>query len=442
MKAASRRSGIQQVSGKHKPCVVFALIALCGAITSCSNGDPVTVEYRNGVWWDGSSEATGTRYVSDGVFVSSDNSGNHKVVDLQGAIVTAPFAEGHNHNIVESIFDRSNAEYLRSGVFYAKIPTTHPPAIESIREQLESPDTVDVAFSMGGVISPGGHPVALFVNTLSGTIYNGATYEDFKGQAFHEVENESEVVDAIKRIYDHGADFVKVTLIYSEDYQAAGYDGRPLRGLNPNLLPAVVRESHARGLPVTLHVNSAADFRAGVAAGVDEIAHLPGIAWPDDREAEDHRLTAQDAARARDAGVAVVTTTYVIEVVFKDQPEKLEAFRSMQKSNLAVLQEAGVEIRIGSDTYDREGTGVGTNPTLGEVRNLVALGSFDAPAVLSRWIDTGRSIFPGRRIGCFLPGCEASFLVFTLDPRVDIENLATLRVGVKEGVVVTGSFED
>ena len=432
----------QRAPGKHMPRVVLVLVAVSGAMTSFANDEPVTFEYRNGIWWDGITETTGTRYVSEGVFVSSSSSENHKVIDLQGTIVTAPFAEGHNHNIVESIFERSNDEYLRNGVFYAKIPTTYPPAIESIRDRLASRDTVDATFSMGGVTSPGGHPVALFVNTLSGTIYDGATYEEFRGQAFHEVESEPGVIDAIERIHDHGADFVKATLIYSEDYQAADYDGRPLRGLHPDLLPAVVRESHARGLPVTLHVNSAADFRAGVAAGVDEIAHLPGLAWPDNREAKDHRLTPQDAARARDAGVAVVTTTYVIEVVFKDQPEKLDTFRSMQKSNLTVLQRAGVEIRIGSDTYDREGTGLGADPTVGEVRNLVALGSFDAPTVLSRWIDTGRSIFPDRRIGCFHPGCEASFLVFARDPRADIENLATLRAGIKEGMLVTGSLDD
>ncbi len=439
-----KRSGsdVRRAPGKHEPRIVLVLFALGSAMTSFANDDPVTFEYRNGVWWDGISEAKGTRYVRGGVFVSSISSKNHKVVNLQGTIVTAPFAEGHNHNIVESIFERSNDEYLRNGVFYAKIPTTYPPAIESIRDRLASRDTVDATFSMGGVTSPGGHPVALFANTLSGTIYDGATYEDFRGQAFHEVESEPEVIDAIERIHDHGADFVKATLIYSEDYQAADYDGRPLRGLHPDLLPTVVRESHARGLPVTLHVNSAADFRAGVAAGVDEIAHLPGLAWPDNREAEDHRLTARDASRAREAGVAVVTTTYVIEVAFKNQPEKLVAFRSMQKSNLAALQEAGVEIRIGSDTYDREGTGLGADPTVGEVRNLVALGSFDAPTILSRWIDTGRSIFPNRRIGCFNTECEASFLIFALDPRADIENLATLRAGVKEGVLVTGSLDD
>ncbi|MEM8816917.1 MAG: hypothetical protein AAGE85_13910 [Pseudomonadota bacterium] len=428
--------------GSSKLYATGALVALLGAVPSFADDGSVAVAYRNGIWWDGNSESMGTKYVRDGSFVSPDGLNDCRTVDLRGATVTAPFAEGHNHNIVASIFERSNAEYLRNGVFYVKVPTTYPPAIDGIRERLDRPDTVDVVFSMGGVTSPGGHPVPLFVNTLSDTLYDGATYDDFKRQAFHEVENESEVRAAVERISSHGADFVKVTLIYSEDYRAPGYDGQPLRGLHPDLLPAVVRESHARGLTVTLHVNSAADFRAGVAAGVDEIAHLPGIAWPPDRTAGDHRLSAEDAARARDAGIAVVTTTYVIEVVFRNQPEKLATFRAMQKSNLATLRAAGVEIRIGSDTYDREGTGVGANPTLGEIRSLVSIGAFDPTTALSLWIATGRSIFPERRIACFDPGCEASFLVFAKNPRTDIDKLATLSAGVKQGFVVAGSFED
>jgi hypothetical protein len=420
---------------------ILSGIAIFFAIASCSGRGEFVTEYRNAVWWDGNSERSGSLYVRDGIFVDPAGATPHAVIDLEGAIVTAPFGEGHNHNIVESIFQRSNAEYLRNGVFYVKVPATYPPAIERIRDELNRSDTVDAIFSMGGLTSPGGHPVGLFVNTLSKTIYGGATYEDFRGQAFHEVANESEVVKAIQSIAGHGADFVKALVLYSEDYFDDGYDGRPLRGLHPVLLPTVVNEAHKHSLPVTLHVNSAADFRAGVAAGVDEIAHLPGIAWPEDRTAEDHRLTAEDAAQAKDVNVAVVTSTYVIDVRFKDQPDRLSAFESVQRHNLSLLIAAGVEIRIGSDMYDRDGTGKGADPTRGEVESLVDLGVFDARSVLALWIETGRKIFPERRIACFEQGCEASFLVFTDDPRTDLVNLSSLTAGVKQGGLVTGVLE-
>ena len=197
--------------------ILSGIVIFCASASCSGRGESVT-EYRNAIWWDGNSEWSGSLYVRDGFFVDPAGATPHAVIDLNGAIATAPFGEGHNHNIVESIFQRSNAEYLRNGVFYVKVPATYPPAIESIRDELKRDDTVDAIFSMGGLTSPGGHPVGLFVNTLSKTIYGGATYEDFKGQAFHEVANDSEVVKAIQIIADHGADFVKALVLYSEDF--------------------------------------------------------------------------------------------------------------------------------------------------------------------------------------------------------------------------------
>lgn len=410
-------------------------------LAACAAGsDAGLTEYRNATWWDGRTERTGSLFVRDGVFVDPGGAEAGTVVDLGGRLATAPFAEGHNHNVVESIFERSNREYLDSGVFYVKVPTTWPPAVEKLRDRLQRADTVDVIFSMGGITSPGGHPVALFVNVLSESIYGGATYEDFSGQAFHEVTTAAEAVEAVRRIAAHGADFVKATLMYADDYASQELGGPPNPGLRSELLAPIVREAQAHELPVTVHVMNAADFRAAVAAGADEIAHLPGIGWPEGRTAGEHRLTPADAEAAAKAGVAVVTTTIVVQSIFRDQPERLAEFEAMQRHNLDVLREAGVEIRIGSDMYDRNGTGQGADPTRGEAENLVALGAYDARTVLERWIDTGRKIFPRRRIACLDPGCEASFLVFDADPRADIANLSALAAGVKEGIVVTGSF--
>ena len=193
-------------------------------------------------------------------------------------------------------------------------------------------------------------------------------------------------------------------------------------------------------MSVSVHVESAQDFRQGVAAGVDEINHLPGMYWDSNHTAADHLLTEEDARRAAESGVAVVATTYWTDVFSKRNDiaaERVAQLKAVQRQNLDLLIEAGVEIRIGSDVYDRVGDGEGANPTRGEVENLVALGAFDARTVLSRWIDTGRKIFPQRQIGCFEPGCEASFLVFEADPRDDLANLDRLTLAIKQGVDVT-----
>ena len=397
--------------------------------------EPRLIEYRNATWWDGRSESAGSRYVRGDRFADLENASAEITIDLQGAIVLAPFGEGHNHNIVRPIFDYANQEYLLNGVFYAKIPGIHPPEVDPIRDLLSRADTVDATFSLGMITSPGGHPVGIYVGFLSDLLYRGATFEDFSGLAFHEVASEADVTTAIGALASQGTDFIKTALVYSERFD----DGFK-EGLDPDLLPLLVRKSHDIGVTVSLHVESAEDFRRGVAAGVDEIAHLPGYFWATEDEAADHLLTENDAKRAAESDIAVVTTTHYTNVIgkrFGIPEDALEQFKSVQRENLRLLIDADVEIRIGSDVYDRTGNGEGANPTRGEVENLVALGVFDEEKVLSVWIDTGRKIFPQRRIGCFEAGCEASFLVFGADPRKDLMNLDRLKLAVKQGVDVT-----
>lgn len=402
-------------------------------------GESALIEYRNATWWDGRAEYTGPRFVRGDRFVDSDGTVAETVVDLRGAIVTAPFAEGHNHNLIDVLFDRSNREYLRNGVFYVKVPGIHPPAIVPIRSALSRPDTVDAIFALGTITAPNGHPVPLFVKTLAEPIYGGATYEDFVGQAFHEVSSEADVASSVRALASQGADFVKAVLAYSEAFDDGIQDG-----IDPALLPLLVRAAHARSLAVTLHVESAHDFRQGVAAGVDEISHLPGLVWgfwgPAELSADQHRLTEDDARRAAEAGIAVVATTHyqnVVSELMSIGADRIAEFKEVHRHNLRMLIDAGVEIRIGSDVYDRSNTGQGANPTRGEVENLVALGIYDARTVLGRWIDTGRKIFPSRRIACFDVGCEASFLVFEADPRDDLANLDRMIMAVKQGIDVT-----
>lgn len=388
------------------------------------------VEYRNGIWWDGRSQFSGSRFVVGGKFVNDANSSVTKVIDLDGAVVLAPFGEGHNHDTAKPMFERANREYLRNGVFYVKNPAAFPPAVAAIRNDLSRVDTVDASVTYGALTSPGGHPVPLYVDFLSEALYGGANYAAFSGQAFHEVATESETTAALDTLVAQDADFAKAMLLYSEDFDN-GYQV----GLDPDLLPLLVREAHERGLSISLHVESAEDFRRGVEAGVDEIAHLPGgMIWEQDREAEEGLLNSEDAARAAASGVAVVTTT-LVQVAVDDgvEPKRRAEWMRVQRENLDVLLRAGVEIRIGSDTRDTAPNENGANPTRREAEHLVALGAFDNAAVLARWIDTGRSIFPKRRIGCFAAGCEASFLVFAADPRDDLAHLDGLVLAIKQG---------
>jgi len=431
-------AGIVGASGKEKPSLRPIVVTATAALTlACASPrtDPTLTEYTHARWWDGERLIEETKLVRDGVFVPrSEEAVPGDAVDLEGGFATAPFGEGHNHDLMESLFEAANRAYLEQGVFYVKVPTSYPPAIDSVRSRLARTDTVDAIFSMGGLTSPGGHPVSLFVDRLAGSVYDaGLGYEDFAGQAFHEIRGVEDIEPALSSITAQGGDFVKIFLLYSEDYDRSAEAGW---GIDPDFVAPAVTAAHARGVTVTAHVQSAHDFRVAVGAGVDEVAHLPGYAWPPDRDGYDHRITDADAEAAADAGVAVVTTTATARRIGTDE-DRLATTEETQRANLAALAAAGVELRIGSDLYDRTGRGEQRYGTRAEVLHLVEIGAMDAEAALARWIATGRAIFPDRQLGCFEPGCEASFLVFDGDPRLDISRIAEIRRRVKEGIEIS-----
>lgn len=381
-----------------------------------------TVAYINGHWWTGSGFAAGDRYVRGGVFVRKGKAA--RTVDLKGAYVTPPFGEAHNHNLdrPETVRPVSD-QYLANGVFYVKIPNSRSYTAET-RKLLNGKDSVDAIFSMGGITAPGGHPIRLygFLSRFPGPAKPG---ESFEGDAFHLVRTAADIEPVLQRLQDQGADFIKTYLLGSETYEARKDDPAAygMKGLDPKLFPKVVRAAHRRGLKVSVHIETAADFRTAVAGGVDEINHLPGYMWPAGTNAETFRLTQADAKAAKRAGVVVVTTTGVTNGINSSRKAEIKA---LQAQNLKLLHAAGVKIAIGSDNY--------MTTSRSEIENLLAIGAFDAPTLLKLWIDTSKvAIFPGRRIGCLDPGCEADFLALRRDPVTDLAATREIAFAWKDG---------
>lgn len=404
----------------------LSLYAVAGAASA--SGEPVTC-FVNASWWTGSGFAAGERCVKGGVFVRKTRP--DRTVDLQGAFVTPPFGEAHNHNLDSGEASKSiSDQYLANGVFYVKIPNSRAETTPVARALLNKPDTVDVIYSMGGITNQGGHPIRLygFLSQFTGKARAGETFE---GDAFHLVHTKADVAPVLDKLQAQGADFVKTYLLHSEFYEARkddkAYYGSG--GLDPKLYPLIIKAAHARGLRVSVHIESAADFRTAVAAGVDEINHLPGYSWGKGDTALAYTLTAADAKAAAKAGVVVVSTTVVTDMVERD-PGRRKAIEALQAANLRTLKKAGVKIAVGSDTYMRT--------SRFEAENLIRIGAFDGPTVLKLWIDTPKTaIFPDRRISCLDVGCEADFLALGGDPVKDFKATADIREAWKDGVKLT-----
>jgi alkanesulfonate monooxygenase SsuD/methylene tetrahydromethanopterin reductase-like flavin-dependent oxidoreductase (luciferase family) len=157
--------------------------------------------------------------------------------------------------------------------------------------------------------------------------------------------------------------------------------------------------------------------------------HLPGYANPLGDAPERFLLSAESAERAARQGTAIVTTVAATEL-FQPSPEMLAALRTVQRQNLARLQMARAKLLIGSDVF------VGT--ARAEVQALDQLGAIPRHELLRlATLDTPRALFPDRRIGCFEPGCEASFLLLIGDPLEDLAHLDQPLLRVKQGRLLT-----
>lgn len=409
-----------------------ALVPRPASVGQAAAGTPPplpSAKYVNGHWFDGTRFVSRTAYSMGSILTAADPGPSANVIDLDGGFVVPPFAEAHNHNLNREVgFDEQLARYLRDGVFYSKNQNNVRIETDRIRHRVNLPASVDVAYANGGLVAPGGHAVELYERFLAQGEFPGWSSEDLEGRAFFSIGGEQELDAKWPLVRQGKPDFIKAYLEYSEEYERRRQDPRfrGQRGLSPALLAEIVRRARAAGLRVSAHIETGADFRAAVAAGVDEIAHLPGYRIPADADPDRFAIRAPDARAAAERGVVVVTTTFLGTNFYRNDPPGLRRIIDSYTRNLRTLRAAKVKIALGSDHYP--------STSLVEAMNVRRLGVLDPVELLLAWtVTSARTIFPGRKIGSLDPGHEASFLVLDGDPLVDFENVKRIRMRVKQG---------
>lgn len=404
-----------------------------------ADGAPPVHEWRDGRWYDGARFTQETRWSVQGVMTTRRPATVDSVIDLGGRWVIPALGEAHNHNAVPGD-TAAAARHLRAGVFYVKNPNNLPRDRAATGAPLNTPRGLDVAFANGGITGPGGHPVGLVRRNVGRGIWTAA---DGEGAFVHQVATRADVDRVWSAVRAGRPDFIKAYLLYSEQHaeRAADTSKAGWRGMDPALLPLVVRRAHDDGLRVTVHVETAADFRAAVGAGADEIGHLPGFRpeggtlrewWPLAR----FRVSHADARRAAEREVVVVTTVgEALELVEAELAkggavaDSARQVRDVIVGNLAALRRAGVRVAIGSDRY--------RTSSVPEAMALRRTGVFTDAELLHAWsVVTPRAIFPTRRVGGLAAGDEASFLVLDGDPTADLANTGRMVVRVKQGWIL------
>jgi imidazolonepropionase-like amidohydrolase len=249
---------------------------------------------------------------------------------------------------------------------------------------------------------------------------------ELEGSSLFIIESETDLLTKWEKIMAGKPDFIKTILSHSENFakrrtipKLFGYNG-----LDPELLPRIVKKAHSAGLRVSTHIYSAADFRAAVRAGVDEINHMPGIRFDEGTNEADYTLTPEDAKRTAQQGIIVVATASLAPLFSKG--EALAKVQSVQRKNLELLKRNGVRLAVGSDNY--------MDTSVGEAMYLKSLNVFDNAELLRMWCETAAyTTFPHRKIGYLREGFEASFLVLGGDPLTNFDSVKNIKIKFKQG---------
>jgi len=391
-----------------------------------------TYEFINGQWFDGQNFRAKRFYSVSGVLTTRKPARVDSVVDLTGKFVIPPFGEAHNHNVEDSRrVDEMIRTYLQDGIFYVKNPNNLPNARTALSGKINVPTSIDVAFANGGLTASGGHPLGVVKRNLD----RGANPEVWaEGGFYFIVDNLADLDRKWERVLAGKPDFIKTYLLYSEEYARRKADEKYFawKGLDPTLLPEIVRRAHREGLRVTTHVETATDFHNALIAGVDEINHTPGFRSENDDwtkfEASRFRISDADARIAARNRVTVVTTllSAIDQALQKKESEPSDEIRALLIHNLQLLKKHNVRLAIGSDSYRQT--------SLPEALNLQKLGIFDNRTLLKMWCETtAAGVFPKRKIGHLKEAHEASFLVLNANPLEDFTNVQKIDKRFKQG---------
>ncbi len=404
-------------------------------------------EITGGWWFDGKGFVRKKLYVVNGVFRERRPARIDRVVKLGDLYIVPPFGDAHSHAFENPKTIANVAEtHLRNGIFYGLSLVNSIKAKRLVADQVNKPWSIDVGYADACLTATLGHPILSAEVTANGYSWDslGANWSRLlkshtaEGDVYFVIDNMADLQEKWPHIVASQPDIIKIILHDTEHFEELRRSTSTMndRGLDPALVPAIVARAHRSGLRVAAHVDTAADFRVAVAAGVDIVAHLPGLAPKAGEDPLRYEITDADAKLARKKRTAVVATAWLAERLAAPKPwlsgaaaqadtAQLERAKQIQRRSLQRLMRHGVPIAIGPDLFE---------DAVSEAFYLERLGVFDARTLLVMWSrTTPQLIFPKRKIGQLAPGYEASLLALSCDPTADFACTRRITIRMKQG---------
>ena len=407
------------------------------------NAEAQVYEFKNGRWFDGRSFRKTTFYSVLGRLTTQRPSRINETIDLKDGFVIPPFADAHSHHFDSSYnIDQQIETYLRDGVFYAAVQTNLRSGAVAVANKVNKPGSVDVAYSHGALTSSFGHGVEVYEGLALFRRPGAINPEEVKklreshvreNDAYYVIDSADDLERKWPTILKGRPDFIKVYLLTSEEYESRRKRTDTIgdRGIDPKLLPSIVKKARAASLRVSAHVDTVTDYRIALGAGVDQMAHLPGYYIGPDDNPLTYKLSDTDARQTAKTRTWVIVAPVAYEMFNPKSSsyDRATASRTdeVRVHNLKLLLAHKAPLAFGSDRYG--------NTPVDDVLYLHKLGVFSSLELLKIWSEsTPRMIFPHRKIGRLANGYEASFLVLAGNPLENFNHIRNIRMRFKQGL--------
>ena len=398
-------------------------ITILGFLAGCAReSTPADILIENVTVYSGSDSTASTASVAirDGKFLAIIQPGEgsynaSETIDASGLYMMPGLWDAHTH--IRSSKERGLdlEEFLKFGVT----------SILDLGGYLERLKTVERDVANGSV--PGPHIYSSYF------MLNGESFADYQ----HVVTTVAQIENAINELASAGAFQIKVH-----------------RALSPDLLPAVVKIAHERGIRVTGHIPLGVHPLDACEIGMDGIEHmgsfveaLVSVAPEGDTKTQQaiDFLLSKDADSLYEClaerDVAVTPTLIIYPGIAARRSEGKEipqAFIDLIESMNQItyrMYEANVRLLAGTDATDlNEGTSTlpGTS-LLDEMLILEEAGIPPIDVIGIASLNAARSIGVDGNTGSIEPGKDADFLLLSADPGRSVQNIRSIVSVYKAG---------
>lgn len=409
------------------------------------NGYSQSYLFKNGKVWEQEAFVKKDFYVLDATFSFKKPTKIDSIIDLNGQFIIPPFGDFHTHLFDGDYSKANDTTFLNLGIFYAQDLVNDPAGSKKMRPYFAQTKTVDVAYANGCLTSNYGHPIAGYERQVLklGWRLNAAqkkqlaesrTYQD---RTYYIIDHLADVQSNMDKLMGTQPDVIKIILYNSQEYQDSDTFPSYNLGLDPKVLPAIMKMAQESDKRVIAHVESEYDIRVAMEAGIQHFAHTPYYSYANSGAITDNPPLLSDSTLklmqqhkveiCPTLGRTFINLTYLPK---QYQPDSvvMDAIKIFHTNTLKQLKEYQIQLLAGADMN-------GSN-AVDEILYYDQLAVFTPEELLQMLIYSGKAIFPDRKIGAIKEGFEASFLLLDANPGLDIKNIQQIKLRMKQGQFV------